>query len=259
MKQPVHYQVTTKNPHHGHAIIQGFKAQAVDSMQQRIVPGSLHLVGGLQHGSLEILRQVLAAGEPYVFFDRAYFGGGPGTDVLRAVPSAYQKHWQERWPSDRFDALRTANPALEIQPWRQYGSHVLLIPPSGAIEQLFGLTQWGRRMRQRLENAFDGPIRVSHKGDPIPLTERLKNCWAVVTYTSNVAVEAVLAGVPVFVDAKSAAAPVGLTLDQIEERIETPYLADNREAWAASLAYGQFTVDEISSGFAAEIVLQPFR
>lgn len=255
----VHYYVDQKNAHHGRAIIQGFKARARNSLNGRLEPGALHLIGGLQFGSLELMKQVLAAGEPYIFFDRAYFGGGRGTDRLRAVPSAYQKHWQERWPDDRYSALSTQHPALALRPWREAGSHVLVVPPGPAICKLFGLDAWLASSLARLKACFDGPVRVSIKGDPVPLAERLAGSWAVVTYTSNVAVEAVLAGVPCFVDAKSAAAPVSLNLDQIEDRIERPYLADNRLAWAASLAYGQFTLDEISSGYAAEIVLPHFR
>jgi hypothetical protein len=76
-----------------------------------------------------------------------------------------------------------------------------------------------------------------------------------VTWTSNVAVEAIVAGVPAFVSRYSAAAPMAGMLDTLEHRIETPPMPDGREGWAASLAYGQFTLAEIASGYCAEIVM----
>lgn len=254
MRQTVHYMVGEKNAHHGKAIEKGFKARLVNASERKLRRNALHLIGGLQHGSLELMQQVLAAGEPYVFFDRAYFGGGPGSNRLRAVPSAYQKHWLERWPDDRLKAL-----GVEVQPWRNRGRHVLLVPPGDAIENLFGIPGWGRYMEDRLRAAFEGEVIVSRKGLGKPAAEYFQDCWAVVTYTSNVAVEALVAGIPCFVDSKSAAAPMAAALEHLEERIENPPMPDGREGWAASLAYGQFTVDEIASGYAAEIVMPHFR
>jgi hypothetical protein len=56
-----------------------------------------------------------------------------------------------------------------------------------------------------------------------------------------------LLGVPVFTLAPSAAGPVGL---QDLTQIETPYYPDQDKlyAWASSLAYSQFHIDEMKSG-----------
>src|SRR5690349_14872075 len=259
MRPAVHYLVREKNAHHGAAIARGFGARTVPAERRTLERSALHIIGGLQHGSLELMQQVMDAGEPYVFVDRAYFGGGPGTNCLRVVPSAYQHHWLERWPTDRLEAIQSQVPSCRLQDWRAQGAHVLLVPPSEAVCQLFGLGDWGAAMYRRLQDCFDGPIVVSRKGDGIPARKHFPNCWAVVTWTSNVAVEAVLAGVPAFVSPASAAWPVALGLDALEARIEKPYLADNRLAWAAALAYGQFDLSEIKSGYAAEIALAHFR
>lgn len=248
----VHYLIEQKNAHHGRAILQGFKARQAAAAGP-LAKDALHLIGGLQHGSLELMEKVLDEGLPYVFFDRAYFAGGPGSNRLRAVPSAYQKHWNERWPEDRSKAL-----GVELRPWRKTGSHILVVPPGPAIRRLFRIEKmWADPLR--LVPPTDRRVVVSPKGDHVPLAERLKDCWCVVTWTSNVAVEAVCAGIPVFVAHQSAAAPVGLELHQLSERLESPWLPEHREAWAASLSYGQFSVDEIASGFAAAIVMRHFQ
>ena len=246
---PVHYQITRKNRHHGEAIIKGFGARAVSAEGARLEPDALHLVGGLQYGSLELMQQLLGAAEPYVFFDRAYFGGGPGTNRLRVVPSAYQHHWITPRPPDRFERA-----GVELKPWRNEGRHILLVPPGQAVRALFGIDGWLEATALRLKSCSERPVVVSVKGDPRPLSTRLHNCWCVVTWTSNVAVEAVCAGIPVFVSRHSAAAPVGVAIEQLEIRIEAPTMPD-RSAWAHSLAYGEFDLGEIESGYARSVVM----
>ena len=249
---PVHYQVTRKNRHHGEAIIRGFGARAVPAEIKHLEADALHLIGGLQHGSLELMRQAMAGGEPYVFFDRAYFGGGPGTDRLRIVPSAYQHDWIAPRPPDRFE--RTG---VELKPWRTDGRHILLVPPAQAIRTLFGIDGWLEATTQRLKACTDRPVMVSIKPDPRPLADRLRDCWCVVTWTSNVAVEALCAGIPAFVSRYSAAAPVAGMLEEID-RIETPPMPD-RSAWAWSLAYGEFDLSEIASGFARSVIMETMK
>jgi len=76
----------------------------------------------------------------------------------------------------------------------------------------------------------------------------MRDCWALVTHSSNVAVDAVIAGVPVFVEPTSPAAPVG-NLDLA--KMENPNMPE-RGPWFDSLMAQQFTVDEMRSGLARE-------
>ena len=140
-----------------------------------------------------------------------------------------------------------------LDPWRAKGSHILLVPPGAAICRLFDLGDWEAKTIRRLKDCTDRPVVVSYKGDPKPLADRLAWCHAVVTWTSNVAVEAACAGIPAFVGPESAAAPVATGLEYLEQMIESPLMPE-REAWAASLAWGQWTVDEIKRGFAREVL-----
>jgi hypothetical protein len=85
-----------------------------------------------------------------------------------------------------------------------------------------------------------------------PLAEALSKAHALVTPSSNVAIEAVVAGVPVFVSPSSAAAPVGLTDLSL---IEAPVYPD-RDKWLAHLAYCQFSLEEMRSGAAWRMLLE---
>jgi hypothetical protein len=250
--EPVHYFIPVKNRHHGEAIATGFRARKVDAWQKKLEPNALHLIGGLQFGSLELMQQVRNTSEPYIFFDRAYFSGGPGTNRLRATRNAYQQNWIRPSSPDRFRKT-----GIELKPWRKDGRHIMLVPPGEAIAALFDFGPLFAQMRERLMQ-FGRPVMVSVKGDARPLSQRLRDCWCVVTWTSNVAVEAICAGVPAFVSNYSAAAPVAGMLESMEWQMESPKMPE-REAWANSLAYGEFSVSEIESGYARSVIMQDAR
>lgn len=250
----VHYFVSRKNAHHGQAIIDGFQAIADPAEHGRLSPDAdLHIIGGLQFGSLELLREARIRGLRYLFIDRGYFGGGPRSDVLRVVRNAHQKHWID----DVVSAMATSAKAPPLQPWRAGGRHLLVVPPSDAVARLFGLGDAWRRPEEWIVKATrtTRPVLVSRKGGQAPLVDRLRDCWAVITYASNVAVEAVCAGVPVFCSMYSAARPVGNDLADIAEKLEAPWMPPDhhRQRWAESLARGQFTVDEIRAGAARHL------
>lgn len=212
------------------------------------------IIGGLQYGSLELMREAAATGfKRYLFVDAAYFGGGKGRrrNRFRVVPGAYLQNWTEGDPPDRWNAL-----GIEMKPWRDGGRWIVVCPPSSpAVETLFGAEGWLAKTLDTLGQHTDRPIRVRRKGDVEPLAVALEDAHAVVTFQSNVAVDAVLAGVPVFVDPINAAAPVGrLDLSKIEEPLK-----GDREPWAWSLAYGQFTLREMEQGLAWRIGFEKLK
>lgn len=245
----VQYQ---KAAHFTEALVKGFPGKKVNLQGGRKARGLTHVIGGLQFGALELLQQIRAERERYIFFDNAYFGGGTRTDRLRLTLNGYQKA--------RIDGEdRPARDwGVAIEPWRPAGEFVLVVPPSEAVTRLFGLEAWLDATLARLRSCTTRPVRVSPKADrdKSPLRARLESCHAVVTWSSNVAVEAVCMGVPAFVSGESAARPVCRGLEALEGQIEDPLRVDDerRAAWQRSLAWGQFTVDEIASGFAREVL-----
>jgi len=77
--------------------------------------------------------------------------------------------------------------------------------------------------------------------------------WALVTYQSVAATEAVLYGYPAFSLAPNAADPVSCN---DLSKLETPFIPDDdlRYKWACHLAYGQFHVSEMMDGTAISIL-----
>lgn len=242
---PVVYHVRQKMPWVLAALAEGARADMLPADGFPLDRTRTCIIGGLQHGSLELMQQVRDSGfRNYLFVDAAYFDAGRAghRQRFRVVPGAYLQNWIEPMPADRWEAL-----PVSLAPWRKDGRWILVAPPSSPeTEGLFRAEGWLGRTVRTLGEHTDRPIKVRRKGDPETLAEALAGAYAVVTFQSNIAVDAILAGVPVFVDPINAAAPVGQT---DFAKIETPVYPE-REPWAHSLAYGQFTLLEMSSGYA---------
>jgi hypothetical protein len=157
------------------------------------------------------------------------------------------------------DAARLHRLGVRVRPWRKSGEYVLLCVPPPLYCRAWGFDgeAWRKRIMTDLET--DRPLRLSFKPgldercppDQPSLEEQLARAWAVVTHDSNVAIDALIAGVPVFVTGKTPARRCGLT---DVSRIETPLYSDEREAMLAVLAANQWTLAEFRDGTAARML-----
>lgn len=250
----VHYQVVQKNPEWGAAITRGFGAKVGRLDRPLLGRGYVHIVAGLQFGALEILKAVRAAGEPYIFADRAYFGGGAKSGRMRMTFGGYQQSWIVPGPrADRGWGVTLAS-------WRAGGEFVMVVPPTAQVQSLFGI-DWERDWMPKVRAATERPLVISPKSDrdKSPLARRLAGCHCVVTWTSNVAVEAVVAGVPAYVCSAAAAAPVAGRLEAIESDGVESLRRPVRAPWLESLGWGQFTVSEIAQGYAREVLMENLK
>lgn len=199
-----------------------------------------------------------------IYVDLGYWGrreGGRFTGYHKVVvngrhPTAYFRRPQHG--RGRIVHFRD----LLAHPWDFSGHHILLagMGDKGALAEGFQPEEWERQAIDIIRGATDRPIIYRpkpswKKAKPIAgcqtvdSKERaveldLRNCWAVVTHHSNVAVDGLVAGVPSFCWAGVAAPFSGQRL----ERIERPEYPDGRDAWMADLAYTQWTPDEMASG-----------
>jgi len=73
---------------------------------------------------------------------------------------------------------------------------------------------------------------------------------AIVTFNSNITIEATARGIPVYTDVMNSCAPIA---EQDFSKIESPRYPD-REPCYHSLAYGQFTKEEMSNGYAWKVL-----
>jgi hypothetical protein len=208
-------------------------------------PEILHdipVVWGVLRDSDRILAQAKSQELYFFYIDHAYFNRGHGR-TYRITRNGYEAGPIRSCPRDRFAAL-----GLDIVPWRKSGREIIVCPPTEYFTQAHGCSNWLEETLAALRSATDRPIVVRQKptpGEPtVPLSKALETAHALVTHSSNVAIEAACLGTPVFVAPMSAAAPIGRTNLQ---QIESPAYPD-REPWLAHLAYNQFSFDEIADG-----------
>lgn len=229
---------------------------------------------GILRGTDIILKRCVEKSHPFYYIDHAYFHSGHQKNPrrYRVSKNSFQAGKIEKRPDDRWNKLQ-----IKIEPWRKGGRHILVCPPTEPVEYFFNQFDWLNRTLNTLKNFTDRPIVVRQKPNQIKikldngyaepdrtnnksvlkhtipsLDEQFEDAFAVVAFHSNVAVEAVCKGYPVFVSEHSAAATVGLT---DFSKIETPIMP-NREPWLYHLSYCQFTLEEMLSGHAWEIVSQ---
>lgn len=216
-----------------------FAAGAGGTVEARgiLQAGPVALFGSPKRWAL--LQQAQAEGRDWYYGDHAYFGRN---HFYRVTRNAWQHTGRAIINEDRFRAL-----GVTIQPWRAGGGHVLLCPPADDIAQLFNFdaAAWRINITAQLQAHTDRPIRVRERRATVPLGADLHDCWALVTWTSNAAVEALCAGVPVFVTAACAAAAMA-SWDLAQ--IEAPARPESRDRWARVLAANQWTLDEIRAG-----------
>jgi hypothetical protein len=238
----------------GNPVIRGF-AKAVgcriayaedEPAQLRDIP----VVWGVLRDTDRIIAQAKAQDLYFFYIDHAYFSRGHGQSY-RITRNAYEAGPIRNCPQDRISAFD-----VTVEPWRKSGREVLVCPPTEYFMKAHSCPDWLETTLAQLRSVTDRPIIVREKPKPgedvVPLPEALRTAHALVTHSSNVAIEAACLGTPVFVSPSSAAAPIGRT-DLAD--LEKPVYPD-RTPWLAHLAYNQFSFEEICDGTAWRLLLQ---
>jgi len=218
-----------------------------------LLPGDVFMFGCLR-GLLPTLRQAQREGRDWLYGDNGYFRPGrriSDKGFYRITRNAMQHDGSGDFPPNRWEALKMP----PIAPWRKTGSHIVVCPPARLLAGIldFDADAWLADTLAKLRAATDRQLRVRRKmswkevmanAGPT-LAEDLLDCWALVTHSSNAAVEALLAGVPAFCTNRCAA--YRMTLHD-PEQIETPAMPEDREQWVWNLAANQWNLEEMRNG-----------
>lgn len=225
------------------------------------------LVRGISAGQL--IKHAEQKGRDFYFIETGYLGNyrSANNQTGRKVYHRIEKNamQQRRFldvPYDRWESLCRFNPDLTYQGWRRPGKNILLIMNTEKPFDFYGVSrdQWVANTIATIRAHTDRPIVIREKAGRAERTttdniyDALRDdVWALVTFNSIAAVEAVQAGIPAFALAPTAADPVA---SKDLTQIENPYKPheDIVLKWLASVAYGQFSIDEIIRGQAWSMV-----
>ena len=148
---------------------------------------------------------------------------------------------------DRFGRL-----SIPLEPWRTSGRHILIAP-----NREFGMpgmiqpNMFAEHMARQLMKITDRPIKIRpHPGNnppKIPFADDLRDCWAVVIWSSSAGVQALVAGVPVFCIAPYWVAR-GATFQNLKLIDNPPLDTIDRAKSFHALAWAQWHLWEIEQG-----------
>jgi hypothetical protein len=204
-------------------------------------------------------------GRDFYYIDTGYIGNlGKRKDFHRVVKNNVQ-HLSgiKDVPADRFESI------CEIQPYMRYagkrkdsGEAILVVTPSGKPCQFYNVDRdkWLAETIDEIKKHTDRPVVIRDKparrdrvgNNSLTAQLQTENIYALVTYNSIAAVEAIHAGVPAFTLAPNAAQSLA---SQDLSRIENPYYPTEEtvEKFLHYLAYCQYTPEELANGTAWKI------
>lgn len=238
-----------------------FDVRAVEDYRAPV--GDVGCVFGVKGLSRRLLDDHWAAAKHTLFFDKGHTRHKVSGEAMWRVSvdgtmplATFQRI---RRPDDRARAL-----GLSLAP-RWFGDYVLFAGSSQKHCDFHGLgdcTAYARGVIEEIRAHTDEPViyrpkpswrdavpiaGTKYSRPPATLADELKRCFVLVTHSSNAAVEAVLAGVPVIVLGPGIARPVAS--HRIAD-INHPFwpAEATRHQWLADLAYCQWAVDEMASG-----------
>ena len=218
----------------------------------------------------KIGRHAQENGHDYYFIETGYLGNyrcpnnRTGRKIYhRIVKNDMQHNSIMDVPDDRWNQLVQFNPNLEYKGWRRTGSKILVVLSTEKPFQYYeeDRDKWLKKVKSTLKKHTDREIVFRTKASRGERTNDTiydaldDDIYALVTYNSIAAVEAIQYGIPAFELAPTAADPVG---NKDLKMIETPNMPDEEviKKWLHSIAYSQFSLDEIVTGQAWKMVLE---
>ena len=205
---------------------------------------------GFKRGTAEIINKV----KNFYYMDHGYFNQSTrvfenrNTTVydfegyFRIVYNDYWHSGKGNRPGDRVDKLK-----LNFKNINKNGKYIILSEPSKNSINFFNLDNWAERTKKEIKQFTDRKIIVHSKSSPEPLSALLEDAWAFVSSHSTAGLKAMIEGVPAYFTNKTLS-NIGSIKDI--EKHEINYSVFN------NLAYGQWTIEEISSGEAWNYLIE---
>jgi hypothetical protein len=248
--QKAAHQVT-----HQAALIEGLKAHGISAIA---APNSYNIkTKCVACWGWKIGKRLRAAGHDVLVMERGYLGDRfKWTSLAWNGLNGHGEFPKFDSSTDRFEKN------FNMKPWQSTGDYVLIMGQVPGDESLQGrdLMSWYADAAKVAQTVYQKPVIfrphpeairkgfkqkiVGFENCTLPLEDSLAFAHAAITFNSNSAVDAVVQGVPVVAYDKGTMAweVAGKKIGEIK----TPC----RKNWASALAWKQWAIDEIASGFA---------
>jgi len=222
-----------------------------------------------------LLEAFAREGGHYVIIDKGYFGGpdGPRSKYMRVSIDALQPHAyfsQFQRTHDRLGIM-----GVELKKTIP-GHNILLVGGSETYAQWHDLPKqvdWAQGIVNEIREYSNQPIIYRPKprhGNQVPIgavlsselikiNDELKNASVVISYGSNVGIDALINGIPNVVLGDGIVR--SLAQHHIADLQSQPYYPTDRERWnlLANISYCQWSLSEFQSGEAWTTIQQQIR
>ena len=207
-------------------------------------------------------------GRDFYYIDTGYLGNFPspgnpsGKKIWHRVVKNENQHSKIRnVPADRWENLINQDPRLKWSGWKNYNKKILLVMPNPKACKYYGVNYdtWVEETNRVIKEITDLPVEVRIKGSRSDRNKKYSIYDALdsgtqitIAFNSIAALESIAYGIPAIVSVPCAATPLaGTDLKSIinPTKPDVNLIAQQ----CMSLAYGQFTMEEILSGKAYEI------
>mgnify|MGYP003642706818 CR=1 FL=1 len=226
----------------------------ISSWEREVESDNSLVIRGLGGGSRKAILHCWKTGREFYAIDTGYFGNGKSKSLHRVTKNSlqYLDPIYEREPN------RAKSFGYKFKKFKP-GSKILLVPPSLKVMDIFGQPspeEWVEQVTAEIKKYTDRPIEVRLKPTRSQRVTNhsiqaalANNVHCLVTYNSIAAVEALMEGKPAIVLGQNAASVI---CETELKNIDNPKIPnkDIMDAYMANLAYQQFTVPELSNGFA---------
>jgi hypothetical protein len=230
------------------------------------IEGDIAIFYGLRERLKTIFETYKKAGKKAILIDLGYWHrdkGGKLEGYHKIVINDY--HPTKYFQSIKHDNIRSSKLNLELKQFNKSGEHILIAGMSAksawandlktleyenwTIEELSKITKRPLSYRPKPSWKGSGPLNGTNLyfDQNFCIEKCFENCWAVVTHHSNVSVDALLNGIPVFLKTDAPASVLGRK--DLNE-IENPYYPSEAELtqWLNDMSYTQWRPCEMENG-----------
>lgn len=214
------------------------------------------------------IAEAITKHKNFYYIDTGYFGNFPSSGnpagkkiYHRVVKNELQHSVIRDFPSDRWLNLVKSDKRLQWRGWKKRGHKILLVLPNQKSCVFFNhnVEEWKKNTIKTIKEYTDMQIEIREKGSRSYRNSGYtiydafdSGVFATVAFNSIAAIESVVHGIPAFVTVPCAATPLASTdLTKIASPIYPDETLVKKQCY--NLAYGQFTEEEIKSGFAWEM------
>jgi hypothetical protein len=217
----------------------------------------------------DTINQCIEQNRDFYYIDTGYLGNFPskgnpsGKKIWHRIVKNNVQHCEvKEYPTDRWQQIVKQDPNLVWSGWKQYNEKILLVLPNPKSCKYYNIDYdtWINETVERISQYSDLPIEMRVKGSRSYRNHEYSiydafdtGVYATVAFNSIAALESVFYGIPAFVSVPCAASPL---CSHDLSMLASPILPDLEilQNHASTLSYGQFTIEEISNGYAWKLL-----